>query len=184
LEKDGISRTDYSSWPTKHSIDKMFGHGDGSPWTEVFNKRIADNVNDICGADTWTNTVEMGWWMVTFPGHASSPWDHDGKYHVDGYWFQHYAFSKEIGCTLIMFFSDVAPEGGGTAVAVGSHKCIARALVEAGTRGMRPSEVAFCVDSCLSSAQYPLEELHGKAGDVIIMHPFLIHARSKNLGMY
>ena len=59
-----------------------------------------------------------------------------------------------------------------------------RALTEAGCRGMRPCEIAYCVEKCLATAQYPLEELTGQAGDVVIMHPFLIHARSKNLGKY
>lgn len=162
----------------------MFHSCDGAPWTEVFTPRIQRCVSEICGENTFiTSDVGLGWWMITFPGFADPPWDSDGKYHVDGHWFQHYTISKEVGCILIVFFSDVNPECGGTAVAVGSHKCIARALTEAGTRGMRPYEVAHCVDSCLSSTQYPLEELTGKAGDVVIMHPFLIHARSKNLGM-
>ena len=128
LKKDGIDHDEPLTWIPKHSIAKTFHNEDGHPWTEILSPQIQASVNEICGEDTLCpgSNLGWGWWMITFPGFSYPPWDNDGKYHVDGHWFQHYPISQEIGCVLLVFFSDVLPEGGGTAVAVGSHKCIAR----------------------------------------------------------
>ena len=60
------------------------------------------------------------------------PWGPDGRWHIDGHGFQHYLFSSEIGLVAIMLFTDVDADGGGTAVAEGSHRRAARVLFEAG----------------------------------------------------
>jgi hypothetical protein len=183
LEKEqGIRREDPLTWKKKTSLPKIFTKEDGKPWDEVYSSGIYELLNDICGKEAYYPNTNCGWWMVTFPGFSEQPWESDGRWHVDGHWYRHYPFSSEIGAILVMFFSDVSAEMGGTAVAVGSHKCITRALVHAGTRGLSHSELSFVVSSCMSQTSYPMVELTGRAGDIVVMHPFLIHARSKNLG--
>jgi hypothetical protein len=183
LENDqGILKADPLTWKKKTSLPKIFTKEDGKPWNEVYGSGISDVLDEICGKETYIPNTNCGWWMITFPGFSEQPWGSDGRWHVDGHWYRHYPFSSEIGAILVMFFSDVLPEMGGTAVAVGSHKCITRALVHAGIRGLSHSELSFVISSCMDQTSYPMEELTGRAGDVVIMHPFLIHARSKNLG--
>ena len=63
---------------------------------------------------------------------TKEPWGPDGRWHIDGYGFHHYLFSSEIGLVAIMLFTDVHPDGGGTAVAEGSHRLAARILFESG----------------------------------------------------
>lgn len=182
LEKDGIMRSDPMTWRRKYSLGNIFTEEDGSPWNEIYSEKIYDKLDLICGKDQYIRNTNCGWWMITFPGFAEEPWDSDGRWHVDGHWYRHYPFSQEIGAILVMFFTDVEPEMGGTAIAVGSHNCISRALAHAGTRGLSHSEISHVVSSCFSHSSYTMLELTGKAGDVILMHPNLIHARSKNLG--
>ena len=57
--------------------------------------------------------------MITFPGFSEGQWAVEGNFHIDGHWYQHYPYNKEIGVLPIMFFSDVKPDGGGTAIAEG-----------------------------------------------------------------
>ena len=122
-----------------------------------------------------------GWWMVTFPGFESNDctWRVDGNWHIDGYIHRHYPYSNEIGLIPIIFFSDVLPDGGGTAVAEGSHLVASKILVEAGYKGMSSKELANAVIN--TNIPFNIIELTGKAGDVIFIHPLLLHARSTNL---
>jgi hypothetical protein len=182
LEMQGMKRADPLTWRRKTSLANIFTQEDGKPWNSVYEKKVYDLLDEICGKDTYEPNTNCGWWMITFPGFAEPPWEADGRWHVDGHWYRHYPFSSDIGAILVMFFSDVGPAMGGTAVAVGSHRCVTRALVHAGTRGLSHSELSSVVSSCLSQSSYPMVELTGRAGDLVLMHPFLIHARSKNLG--
>ena len=74
----------------------------------------------------------------SFPPTTKEPWGPDGRWHIDGYGFQHYLFSSDIGLVAIMMFSDVHADGGGTAVAEGSHRLAARVLLEAGEMSDTP----------------------------------------------
>ena len=47
-------------------------------------------------------------------------------------WHRHFLFSKEVGVVANMFFSEVVPGGGGTALAVGSHRLAAQILADVG----------------------------------------------------
>ncbi|CAM9336391.1 unnamed protein product [Sphacelaria rigidula] len=124
-----------------------------------------------------------GWWAITFPGFAIPPWRADGRWHVDGAHFRHYPHSREIGLLPIFLFSDVRSQGGGTALLRGSHKKIAEILWKrAGKTGMKgPILSAAARESLLPSNEEDIVETSGKAGDVMLTHPLLLHARSTNL---
>ena len=78
-----------------------------------------------------------------------------------------------------MYFSDVLENGGGTAVAEGSHLTAASILASSGLNGMTSKELT---DAVLNSGDsFPVVELTGSAGDIILLHPLLLHARSTNL---
>lgn len=62
---------------------------------------------------------------------------------------------------------------------VGSHLLAAKILVEAGMRGMSSKELASAVIQ--SNEPLNIIELTGKKGDIIFLHPLLLHARSTNL---
>ena len=90
------------------------------------------------GAGRWESDPGpgCGWWVVSFPGIAEGPWGAEGSWHVDGHGYAHRADSREIGCLPIFLFSDVAEDGGGTALAPGSHRTVAELLVRAGDDGV------------------------------------------------
>lgn len=154
-------------------------NGEDDPiWDDVLTTRLHAAVDQLCGKGAWEK-FGCGWWMVTFPGQSEPPWDAAGKWHVDGASYQHHIDSKESGLLAIFCFSDIAPTEGGTALSAGSHVPIARLLEKNEPRGLKGGAVSF------NARKFPRQrvvEVNGKAGDIMLVHPFLLHARSKNLG--
>lgn len=107
-------------------------------------------------------------------------WKVIGNWHIDGDNTPRYPYSKDVGVVLIMYFNDVHSNYGGTAVAEGSHTFAIQRLIEKGLKG---SHNKLIRQEILESDEvFNIIELTGDAGDVIILHPLLLHARSTNLG--
>jgi hypothetical protein len=147
----------------------------------LFTNRYRGSIDDLLGANRWhTNKNGFGWIPVRFPGFRSPPWKPPLKgWHIDGINFTHRINSKEVGLAGMEFLSDIPMGGGGTALRVGSHKYIAQLLKSAGEKGLSYMELREISEITKS---FPVEEANGNAGDVLWMHPFLIHARSPNVG--
>ncbi|KAK1942113.1 hypothetical protein P3T76_006435 [Phytophthora citrophthora] len=177
LAQDSITK-DSSTWVERHGIPELYTAEDDPVWGEVITPRLKQAMDQICGKDRWED-FGLGWWMITFPNQAELPWGAAGKWHVDGASYQHHVDSKESGLLLIILFSDIGPGEGGTAVSAGSHKWIARLLEKNEPRGMKGGAVSY---QARQFQRQRVVEVNGKAGDVMLVHPFLLHARSKNLG--
>jgi len=183
MMQDGISPMDPMTWPRRKSIGHVYSAADGVPWSDVISKRLIKGIDTICGEDRWCKPLGLGWWTVGFPGYfADSPWDVDGQWHVDGS-NVHYPFNKEIGLTAIMLFSDVHDNiHGATTALKGSHKYISGVIAEAGFRGLSGYQIKKVLNEC--EGDWEAEQLCGLAGDVFLMHPLLVHARSRNVGQF
>lgn len=98
-------------------------------------------------------------------------------WHKDGSFFRHFLDSNEQALLIIVLWSDIAHQGGGTFVATDSVKHMAKFFLEH-PEGIAPEDFDFpaLIAQCES-----FMELTGKVGDVIIMHPFMLHASSPNL---
>ncbi|KAL3671136.1 hypothetical protein V7S43_004318 [Phytophthora oleae] len=177
LAQDGITK-DSSTWVERHGLPELYRAEDDPVWGEVMTPRLKQAMDQICGKDRWED-FGLGWWMITFPDQDEPPWGAAGKWHVDGASYQHHVDSKESGLLLIFLFSDIGPGEGGTAVSAGSHKWIARLLEKNEPRGMKGGAVSY---QARQFQRQQVVEVNGKAGDVMLVHPFLLHARSKNLG--
>ncbi|KAG3017633.1 hypothetical protein JG687_00005416 [Phytophthora cactorum] len=177
LAQDGITK-DSSTWVERHGIPELYTVEDDPVWGDVVTPRLKRAMDQICGKDRWED-FGLGWWMITFPDQAEPPWGAAGKWHVDGASYQHHVDSKESGLLVIFLFSDIGPGEGGTALSVGSHKWIAGLLEKNEPRGMKGGAVSY---QARQFQRREVAEVNGKAGDVMLVHPFLLHARSKNLG--
>ncbi|CAM9121464.1 unnamed protein product [Choristocarpus tenellus] len=175
---------DPSTWVPRKGLAKIFGKECGPPWTSVFTPRLLAAIDQLVGMGAWEE-FGCGWWVVTFPGFAQPPWGAEGKWHVDGAHFRHYPHSKEIGLLPIFLFSDIRPGEGGTALLSGSHKAVGKLLwSRAGNTGLTGPQVSQASREALLPANHEdIVETIGSAGDVMLTHPFLLHARSKNLGI-
>ncbi|KAJ1455789.1 hypothetical protein M885DRAFT_519000 [Pelagophyceae sp. CCMP2097] len=186
-----IDADDSSSWRQaphgRLGIAEVFKGGDiGGRWAECWTPRLRKALDQLCGRGKWVDDDNgCGWWVITFPGVAAEPWGAEGAWHVDGHGYQHFAHSAEIGALPIFLFSDIAEGGGGTALAPRSHSDAAEALLCAGRKGLAARSVSEAVrETCAAQGRLDAEnavETRGDAGDVMLTHPFLLHARSKNL---
>ncbi|KAF1314366.1 Phytanoyl-coa dioxygenase, partial [Globisporangium splendens] len=157
---------------------EIYNGADDPLWNDVLTPRLHRAVDQLCGKGSWEE-FGCGWWMITFPNQTEPPWEAAGKWHVDGASYQHHLDSKESGLLAIFCFSDVGPTEGGTALSVGSHVPIAQLLEKNEPRGLKGGAVSY------NARKFPLRrvvEVNGRAGDVMLVHPFMLHARSKNLG--
>jgi len=172
--------------------------------------RLAGAIEDLIGEGRWALKHEphnWGWWPINFAVGAARPWTvPSAGWHWDGMGRKHFVHSPEQGLLVLPCFSDVASQGGGTLIATGSHKVVARYLTRF-PEG-QPNNVA--INECASEHPW-LAELTGhvesngdrtrkflettideqgtelrvietiaEAGDVMLAHPFMFHAASQN----
>ncbi|HXX68394.1 MAG TPA: hypothetical protein VEK07_14490 [Polyangiaceae bacterium] len=97
-------------------------------------------------------------------------------WHKDGDFFRHFLDSPEQGLLVIAIFSDIQQRGGATALACDSVPRIASFLAEHPEgvlpRGFPEKEIVARCDDFV--------EATGDAGDVYLMHPFMLHTWSVN----
>jgi hypothetical protein len=112
---------------------------------------------------------------------ADRPWDPPsaagGRWHKDGDFFRHFLDSPEQGLLSLVLWTDVLHQGGATFVAADSVPVVARFLAG------RPEGVLnteFDYDALIGQCQ-DFVEVTGQAGDVVLLHPYLLHTLSQNV---
>ena len=130
----------------------------------------------LLGADRWIERAGVGGTVpVRFP-HAADPgdagWHIDGSYDVDGRWWVNVR-SRERGLLALYLFSDVDERSAPTEVLVGSHLDVPAVLAPHGERGLFFGDVSRALPE--SAFARPRALATGRAGDVFLCHPFLVH---------
>jgi Phytanoyl-CoA dioxygenase (PhyH) len=119
--------------------------------------------------------------IANFRRGADKPWQPPsadvGGWHVDGSYFRHFLDSREQALLTIVLWSDMLHKGGGTFIAPDSVRVVARFLAEH-PEGVPPGGFDF---PALAKQCTQFEEITGKAGDFVILHPFMLHASSQNV---
>lgn len=186
LEKINAREDDPATWTMRrnHIADSY----SGEPFMSACTARYNASLDDLMGESRWVPIRNLGWWPVLFPGYDSPPWRPlDDEWHIDGGFFHHHLDSPEQGMLPIFIFSDIGPGDGGTAIAVGSHKVCARVLRDAQPAGLPQAELSKRVkEECFrgqpSQASGRVVEAQGRAGDILLLHPFMLHTVSINTG--
>jgi hypothetical protein len=88
----------------------------------------------------------------------------------------HFLDSPEQGLLVVVLFSDIHPRGGGTFIACDSVAPVARYLA-AHPEGVNP--FGFPGKEWIKEC-HDFRETTGRAGDVFLLHPFLVHTSSYN----
>ena len=121
--------------------------------------------------------------IVNFRKGAEDPWQPPsprvGGWHKDGDFFRHFLDSPEQGLLTIVIWSDIAPRGGGTFAACDSVAPVAR-LLAAHPEGVPPRGAPEAAFGSLVGQCRDFIELTGSVGDVVLIHPFVLHASSQN----
>lgn len=137
---------------------------------------------DLLGGEERIADPNASWgdgFIINFSVGADRPWEPPSPdspgWHKDGDFFRHFLNSPEQGLLTIVIWSDIEPKSGGTFVACDSVKPITELLAEH-PEGLLPgphfgAQVKACSD---------FVEMTGRAGDVVLMHPFILHAQSQN----
>ena len=179
LERAGVIEEDPKTWKQHfHHLAQSFR---GEPFMSAYSPRYNAALDDLMGEGRWEPLDCMGWWPMIFPGHDQGEWRPNARsWHVDGSEFHHHLDSPEQGMLPIFIFGDIGPGDGGTAFAPRSHKVTARALHFSEPAGLSAHHVSSPAKAAVDS--FKALEAQGQAGDVMLLHPFMLHAVSTNVG--
>lgn len=122
----------------------------------------------------WLHATNIGWIHVRLPISDASQFEH--RWHVDGGHFSpHLLTSPEQSVVVLPMLHDIALGGGNTVVLPGSHHYMAQLLHRQGCDGLPKKVTQDCRK--LGRAWPKRKEIAPcQAGDVLIMHPMLVHA--------
>ena len=189
----GYDKRDPSTW-TKDII--WMDHKNQMPVREVAPKAWAAILDVVGGEDRletqvmalppghFTSINSFQWsdaFIVNFHRGAGETWRAPSPqvkgWHKDGSYFRHFIDSREQALLTIILWSDMLHQGGGTFIAPDSVRIIAHQLLQH-PEGVDPHDFDF---QAIISQCTQFEELTGKAGDFVILHPFMLHASSQNV---
>ncbi|HEY8669077.1 MAG TPA: phytanoyl-CoA dioxygenase family protein [Tepidisphaeraceae bacterium] len=177
----GIDPNDPATW--KQPVIGLKESIDDAQSAAAFTPRLVGAMEDLMGKGRWDLATRLGWFPTSFPGHVAGPWKApvDG-WHVDGGWFHHHVNSKEQGLLPIHLLTDIDPGGGGTAILPGSHMFVARLLAQSEPEGLSPAQLVPPIEPYVIENLDRVIEMTGQMGDVVLTHPFMVHAQSPNTG--
>ena len=105
-----------------------------------------------------------------------SPAERVEGWHKDGDFFLHFLDSPEQALLTIIVFSDIGPKGGGTFIAPDSIKHVAEFMLEH-PEGLEPNWIS---ENRIAEKCSDFLEVTARAGDVFLMHPYMLHTSSFN----
>jgi len=115
-------------------------------------------------------TIAVRFPSLQDPGDAG--WHIDGSYDVGGQWWVNVQ-SRYRGLLALFLFTDVGVADAPTEILVGSHLDVPRVLLPFGDRGVFFGDVVGNLPA--STFKRPRAQATGRAGDVYVCHPFLVH---------
>jgi hypothetical protein len=96
-------------------------------------------------------------------------------WHKDGWFFRHFLDSPEQALLCLVIWRDIEPKSGGTFYAPDSVPVICKELFDHPEGLPHFHKWGQLIDQCND-----FREVTASAGDVIILHPYLLHAPSQN----
>jgi hypothetical protein len=132
----------------------------------------------LVGPGRWQPVLGMGSFPVRFPSEVDpgdAGWHVDGSFPADG---GYRANRRSDGRALLFLplYTDVGPDDAPTRLRVGSHRIVAELLEPFGDGGLDSMDLAG--RAVPATAHCPVAHATGTAGDVVLCHPFLVHAAS------
>ena len=177
-ERTGYDPADRSTW----TRDRLHLSSKQSWSVAEVAPRAWEAIGQLCGgaerihAPTWSDAF-----IINFHIGGDQPWADPGPaatgWHKDGDFFLHFLDSPEQALLTIVIWQDVATRGGATFIAADSIAPVARHLAAhpegVGPNGLPTQDI---INGCRD-----FREAEGKAGDVYLLHPYMLHASSPNL---
>lgn len=190
--KHGVSRNDRATWPGAGGPVPGYYRTAGSGRRLLLQaeapRAFAAMADAIGGADRLPSDgreLALGDAAVVNLGAPDAQWappcSRQRGWHKDGWHFRHFLDSPEQGLLLVPFYSDVLPRSGGTAMATDSIAPVARLLAEH-PEGLHADGVqggGYLIPGLVEQCRQ-FAELTGSAGDLAIVHPYMLHRAVPN----
>jgi hypothetical protein len=199
LEQVGIHRDDRSTW-TKERPDHLQHLKADAVFDAIGTERTVSAIDEVLGGQRWRRPSDWGAFFLVFPtpgrrwGVPADGWHCDADYAGP--------LAPPKGVKIHAMFGDVAPRSGGMFIISGSHRLVHRWFVDSPpepstraaklrrslhrhrylkalcTPGDEAARIARFHDQVEDVDGIPLQvvENNATAGDVILMHPLLLHA--------
>jgi hypothetical protein len=203
--KYALVRTDPATW-TVSTPTGLQGLKRQAVFEPIGSATTCAALDALLGPGRWQRPRDWGGFLVNFPSAAS--WTVPSRvWHTD--FAFHGPLDRPLGALVFSFLSDVPPRSGGTTVVEGSHRVIRQFLTEhprAALAKMKAVRLALVqshpwlaalvseeadparVDrlmregAVIAGVPVRVVELSGEAGDLVIGHPWLLHAGAPNSG--
>jgi hypothetical protein len=176
LAAQGVDRRDRSTW--REPLVRMWCPR-GGPFARLIGAAALREASDqLLGRRAWVRGQgDAGTVPVRFPVGRRRP--ADAVWHLDGGWAAgHEAWvnvqSRGRGLVALHLLSRTGPDDAPTSLLVGSHLDLPSVLAPAGRRGMVMWDAITALPR--STFRRPVALATGAAGDVFLLHPFLVHA--------
>jgi hypothetical protein len=175
LERRGVRRDDSGSWPPLvEDLDNLAGE----PFTAAYmSPALTAGYDELIGPGRWTPALDIGQAVVVrFPAEDRA----NAGYHIEGsyspppgkpgrYWVN--VRSRDRGLLALFLLTDVGRHDAPTRLLCGSHLVVPQFLAPYGEAGT-DADAEFWRPSTLC---LPVVHATGKAGDVFLCHPFIVH---------
>ncbi|KAJ5432829.1 uncharacterized protein N7458_011985 [Penicillium daleae] len=187
----GYSPTDKSTWTTERI--NMPQHK--SEPVQTFAPKAWAAICELLGGEDRVAAQSANWsdGLIVNLGTQESEgkWPHPAElpgWHVDGDFFMHFLDSPEQGLLVIPLFTDIVEHAGGTMICSDAIKKIAQHLYDH-PEGVTPYMVPRGKPDEGRKLEFyhgivkqcnEFHEMTGNVGDVILMHPLMVHSASVN----
>jgi len=170
LNGQGVRADDAATWPTLAEIGDLTGRPFAAAGTAP---ALTAAYDELIGPGRWTRQVNPGGAVVVrFPSEdrANAGYHIEGSYHgPGGYWAN--VRSRARGLLALFLFTDVGPDDAPTRLVCGSHLYVPPFLAPYGEAGTL-ADAELWRPSVLCR---PTAHATGRAGDVYLCHPFIVH---------
>lgn len=176
----------------KYRVNKrgtFFSGKDGQPlskkwrkWKALFkNPRLNLSICDMHPRSLWKwvdGAVNgLGWIHLRYPYSRNKQWKAPTRgWHLDGL-LNYNKIDSEKSITIMPLVTSITNNGGGTALFKGSHKLINDWILSRQNRCSLQDYISKIMDRELVTNNN-IVETTGEEGDILIMHPHLLHAPS------
>ncbi|HTK96856.1 MAG TPA: hypothetical protein VL379_02440 [Pseudomonadales bacterium] len=202
LARRGIDRANRSTWPPGGLMSKVQGLRQARVFAPFAHAALFAVVDQLLGVGTWTKPREEGQALISFP--QPDPWEIPHKtWHFD-------LPAKGVIDTfqavrLFGYAAAVAPRGGATLLVEGSHELVRRMVERSPNQNAGQSADVrrrlvghspwfkalttaggdrvdrFMIDGDeVDGVRVRVVEATGGAGDVCLMHPWMLHNIARN----
>jgi hypothetical protein len=205
-ERFGMQRDDPATWRS-HYLSGLQPLKKDPIFAAIGGEATRAGLDAVMGEHRWKTPKNWGQFLVSFPDRSQQWRLPDRVWHTD---FGFVAPRDRVfGALLFAFLSEVPERAGGTVIIGGSHRLIADFVADQPAKVLGKMKVcrrafmrshpwlealssdAPCADrdanflerdSEVNGARARVFELTGKPGDVILCHPWTMHATAPNCG--